>query len=95
MVVGTISLTSQLLWAKDKLGPDEARALVKRGEMLSLDELLEQHSERLAGHLLDVDLEREHGRLIYEIEVLGEDGHVREFEIDARSGQLLKQELED
>ncbi|MBV1789089.1 PepSY domain-containing protein [Marinobacterium sp. D7] len=95
MVAGTISLGVPSLQAKEKIHQSEARELVKQGEMLSLDDLLAQHGERLAGHLLDVELEREHGRLVYEIEVLGEDGQVREFEIDARSGELLKQKLED
>lgn len=94
MVAGTISLSLATAQA-DELGQDEARALVRRGEMLSLTQLLEMHGERLSGHLLDVELEREHGRLIYEIEVLAEDGQVWEFELDAKDGRLLEQKLED
>jgi uncharacterized membrane protein YkoI len=95
MVVGMTSLLPVAAAAGDRIDQDEARELVQRGEMLPLTELLERHADRTAGHLLDVDLEREHGRLVYEIEVLGSDGRVREFELDARDGRLLKEELED
>lgn len=97
MVVGMTSLLPVAVAAAagDRIDQDEARELVQRGEMLPLTELLERHADRTAGHLLDVDLEREHGRLVYEIEVLGSDGRVREFEFDARDGRLLKEELED
>jgi uncharacterized membrane protein YkoI len=42
-----------------------------------------------------VELEKEHGRYIYEIEVLDNDGKVWEMEVDAENGEILKTELED
>jgi uncharacterized membrane protein YkoI len=45
--------------------------------------------------VLEVELEEEHGRYSYEMEVLTAQGVVRELELDARTGELLQDELED
>ncbi len=94
-VVG-ISLTATLAAAGDGISHDDARRLVGKGEILPLTQLLEMHADKLSGELLDLELERDkHKHLYYyEIEVLGRDGLVREFEIDAVTGELLEEEIE-
>lgn len=74
---------------------DDVPALVKEGKVRPLSELLALHPGRLAGHLLDAELEYEDDVLVYEIEVLGQDGVVREFYLDAATGTVLKEEIED
>jgi len=44
--------------------------------------------------LLEVELEREDGRLLYEIEVLLPGGRVREYYVDPRSGEVVHEEGE-
>lgn len=78
-----------------ELDADEALKLVREGRIQPLTTLMQQHRERLAGHLLDVELEYEDGVLVYEIEVIGADGIVREFNVDAVHGRILKEEIED
>lgn len=92
MVVG-ISLCGAA-FAGERVGQEEARHLVEQGKMLPLERLLSEQSRYLQGKLLDVHLERSHGRLVYEIEVLGRNGRVREIKLDASSGELLKNEIE-
>lgn len=81
----------------DDLDQDEARRLLRAGKIKPLSELLQQHARRLNGQLLDVELEYDDDDRIpvYEIEVLGEDGVVREFDLDAATGTILKEEVED
>lgn len=81
----------------DDLDQDEARRLLRAGKIKPLSELLQQHAQRLNGHLLDVELEYDDDDRapVYEIEVLGEDGVVREFDLDAATGAILKEEVED
>ena len=45
--------------------------------------------------MLETELEREDDLLVYEVELLTVDGTVRELELDARNGHILKDELED
>lgn len=73
----------------------EARDLAREGKILPLQQILQRLDEVQPGQILEVELEREHGLLIYEIELLDEQGRVWEFEIDAASGEILEREEED
>jgi uncharacterized membrane protein YkoI len=45
--------------------------------------------------LLEVELEFEDGRYVYELVILQEDGTVRELEYDARSGRFWRSENDE
>ena len=67
-----------------------AKALVESGEILSLEKLLQNVFEGQQWRLLEAELEYNHGRYIYELEILDDKGKVRELEYDAKTGKLLK-----
>jgi hypothetical protein len=78
------------------LNQDEALQLRKSGKLMSLDSLLQTVRQRYPdARLLEAELENEDGKLIYELEVLTDKGNVRELELDAGTGALLKDEEED
>ncbi|MBF0263057.1 MAG: PepSY domain-containing protein [Magnetococcales bacterium] len=70
---------------------DRARELVRSGEILSLERILENAPQLQGRRLLEVKLERHRGVWIYEIEIKDDQGRVRELEFDARSGRLLRE----
>lgn len=72
----------------------QARAAVEAGTILPLDAILGGLEPRHAGRILEVELEREDGRYVYEIEILLADGRKRELEIDAATGEVLEVETE-
>jgi uncharacterized membrane protein YkoI len=75
---------------------DEVLRLRRSGQLLPFETVQRIAFERYPGaSLLEVELEEEDGRYIYELELLTSGGSVRELEIDARSGELLQDELED
>lgn len=74
---------------------DEARRLLKSGDIMSLELILEKLRPDHPGKILEIELEQEAGQLVYEIEMLGDDGIVRELIIDARTGDLLRSERDD
>lgn len=51
--------------------------------------------ERAPGTILEVELERERGRLLYEIEIRLDSGVVREIGVDAETGEIVSDEIED
>jgi uncharacterized membrane protein YkoI len=53
------------------------------------------NAESLKGKLLDIEFEEEDGQFIYEFEILGNDGVVREFYLDATSGEIFDVSIED
>lgn len=74
------------------LDQDDVLPLIEQGQVLPLAELLKRHQSRLAGRLIDLELEYEQGRLVYELEVIDPQGVVREYLIDAKSGEWLGEE---
>jgi uncharacterized membrane protein YkoI len=74
---------------------ERARALLESGEILSLEQILTNIRAEYPGRPLEVKLEQKKDALIYEIELLDDDGKVWELELDAASGELLKRERED
>ena len=73
------------------LGPDEALNLRKQGVILPLEQLLQQALDRYPGaKLLEAELEEKHDTYIYEVELLTTEGVVRELDLEAATGRLLK-----
>ena len=74
---------------------DAAREAYQRGEILPLSQILQRVLKIAPGEVLEVELEEDDGRMIYEIEILEGSGRVIEVEIDARSGAVVKIEGDD
>lgn len=66
---------------------DRARRLLESGEIMPLEQLLGRIKP--GGRVLEVELESEHGRHVYEIEYLDTYGEVHEGYFDARTGEVL------
>ena len=84
-----VIFTSTNIWADDD--HERARELVKSGEIIPLNQLLQQVINTGSGkfRLLEAELERESGRLVYELEIVDEHGVVRELLFDAKTGKPL------
>ncbi len=97
--VALVLLLSSSSLAAHDLGPDEALRLRHKGVIAPLEHVLGPAFERYPGSkLLDAELEEHEDRAvryIYEIELLTADGVVREIELDARTGELLKDKEDD
>lgn len=65
---------------------------VQQGEIVALTQLLDWLEDHYEGQILEVELERDDGKVIYEIEMIGPQGQLVEFEFDARSGALIGME---
>jgi uncharacterized membrane protein YkoI len=70
---------------------DRARAAVQAGEALPLPELLLRLQRDRPGRVLEIELERDGPRLLYEVKWLQPDGQVLRLDVDARSGDVLRE----
>jgi uncharacterized membrane protein YkoI len=96
-----------LLWAGLALSPawghgkgrggdhDRARDALQASEALPLATLLEQLRRSHPGQVLDIEIDQEDGRLIYEVKLLHNNGQLLKLEIDAATGQVLKVKRKD
>jgi uncharacterized membrane protein YkoI len=77
------------------LEQDAVRAIKQRGDILSLDKILQDAHGQHAGRVLESELEQKDGRYVYEVELVDDQGRVREMRFDARSGEMLRDKLGD
>jgi uncharacterized membrane protein YkoI len=61
--------------------------------LLPMERILDQARASVAGTVKEIELEHEHGRLIYEVEILTPDRREVEIEYDARTGAELAREI--
>ncbi len=94
VLVITLLLTQAWILRADS-DYDEARRLQQSGDILSLEVILEKLRPEYSGKVLEVDLETKSGQFVYELEILGDDGIVRELIVDAKTGVLLHSERDD
>jgi hypothetical protein len=67
-----------------------ARRALEAGEILSLRQVLARIESEHRGDVLEVELEHEDSRWIYEVKMLRRDGGINKLIIDARDGRVLE-----
>ena len=67
-----------------------ARRALEAGEILSLRQVLTSIEREHRGEVLEVELEHEDQRWIYEVKMLRRDGGINKLIIDARDGSVLE-----
>ncbi|MEX1032897.1 MAG: PepSY domain-containing protein [Cellvibrionaceae bacterium] len=98
----SIILAATLVFAAStfarEIGHNEVRELRRKGELLAFEHIIlvlfERHPE---SQVIEVELELKEARgvFVYEIEILTTENQIREVEIDARTGEVLGDKLED
>ncbi|MFJ7111433.1 MULTISPECIES: PepSY domain-containing protein [unclassified Pseudomonas] len=85
-----IGMTASIAHARD-LGPDEALRLRDAGTIVSFEKL---NATALTKHpgatITETELEEEYGKYIYQVELRDPQGIEWDLELDAVSGQILK-----
>ena len=71
---------------------EQARRALEAGEILPLDQILQEVQQRYAGTVVELELTPEDGRWVYEVELLAADGRLLKLRIDAKSKQMLEAE---
>ena len=92
VAVAALLPATSVMAAKDSHKDDhvEARELLRRGEILPLDHILDIAQGRVAGDVIEVELEREDEGWEYKVKVLTPTGLVRKVTMNARNGAVVK-----
>ncbi|CAH0172443.1 PepSY domain-containing protein [Peribacillus sp. Bi134] len=64
-------------------------------QRLTMQQAQEIALQRVPGQVLHVDMDMEHGVLVYEFFILTNQNRIYEVEINAKTGKILKVEEED
>ncbi len=80
-------------------GNDDDRSRVAKArehaEIMPIEKLLALLGEKIGGEIVEIEIDDEHGRVVYEIYYLDAAGRRHEIKIDAASGAILGQEADD
>lgn len=76
---------------------ETARKALEQNEILPLGKVLALIQQQFQGDVIEIELEMDskNGLWIYDLELIDSDGRVREFDVDARTGEVLKVEFEE
>ncbi len=87
LLVGGLGL--QPAWSGSKDDHNRARQAVQAGQVLPLRSVLERLEREHPGQVMEVELEQEEGRWIYEVKLLQPQGQLVKLKLDARTAALL------
>lgn len=87
LVFLSVILVSPLLMADND--NDRAKILLERGQIVSLELLLANIRQHGDWQILELELDERDDRLIYEVELLDQQGKVHKLNYDAKTGQEL------
>lgn len=71
---------------------DAALEALQRGEVRPLAEILRQLQSKIAGEIVETEFENKKGIWIYELKIISPSGRMREIEVDAANGRILRTE---
>ncbi|MFZ1747466.1 MAG: PepSY domain-containing protein [Nitrospirales bacterium] len=69
-------------------GDDKAELL--KGTQITLVEAVEKALTTVKGKAVDAELEKEHGKTVFEVKIVDETETTREVYVDAHSGEVVK-----
>ena len=76
--------------ADDRVKRSEVRELREAGKILPMEDILARVRSAQPGQVVEIELEREQGRLVYEVKLIDDADAIHKLELDAASGEVLK-----
>lgn len=96
-LVRLLVMAASVIWmpAMASSDHDRARAAVQAGQILPLKTVLETLERVHPGQVLEIELDQEHGRWVYEVRLLQSDGKLVKLELDAATAEILRSRSRD
>jgi uncharacterized membrane protein YkoI len=93
VLAGSVLALSVPAWSDDngKKEMDETREAVELSKTakVTVEQAIKTATEKVAGKVIEAELEKKHGKAVWEVEIVGEDGKVTEVHVDADSGAVV------
>ncbi len=87
-VMSSLLVFTAPAWSNEK---GKVSELVKDAKV-TIDQAIKTASERVQGTVVEAELEKKHGKTIWEVEIVGADNKVTEVHIDAATGDVIDTE---
>jgi uncharacterized membrane protein YkoI len=98
LAIGALLVLNGPAWSdqKGKGKKDEVKETVEMAATakVTIDQAIKTASEKVAGKVVEAELEKKHDKLVWEVEVVTAENKVMEVHIDAESGAVIDVEEE-
>jgi uncharacterized membrane protein YkoI len=91
LAAGAVLALGTPAWSDKK---DDIAVLAKEATV-TIEQAIKTANEKVPGTVVEAELEKKHGKTVWEVEVLGADGQVTEVHIDAATGTVIDTEAKD
>ena len=92
LTVGTVLALGSPAWSDKKKDEEGDIAALAKDAKVTIDQAIKTASGKVPGTVVEAELEKKHGKTVWEVEVLGADGKVTEVHIDAATGAVIDTE---
>jgi len=97
-LIGSALVLSVPAWAdsKDKgKEKEETKEVIEMSKTakVTVEQAIKTATEKVAGKVIEAELERKHDRAVWEVEIVGADDKVTEVHIDADTGAVIDTEM--
>lgn len=92
---GTVLVLGTPAWSDKKKDQDGDIATMAKEAAVTIEQAIKTAVEKIPGTVVEAELEKKHGKTVWEVEVLGADGTVTEVHIDAATGNVIDTEAKD
>ena len=97
-LIGLALVLSVPVWADSKDKGKEKEETKEGVEMsktakVTVEQAIKTATEKVAGKVIEAELERKHDRAVWEVEIVGADDKVTEVHIDADTGDVIDTEM--
>jgi uncharacterized membrane protein YkoI len=94
VLVGAILALSGPAWSDEKRGGKEQDETAKAVELsattrITIDQAIKTASEKVAGKVIEAELEEKNGKAVWEVEVVDGNKKVTEVHVDAGTGAVV------
>lgn len=90
-----VSAPGAMMVADSASGEEFNKLEMAGAATVTIDEALKTTSQKLAGKIIDAELERKHNKLVWEVEVVTAENKVMEVHTDAQTGVVIDVEEEE
>lgn len=80
---------------KDDDDRDDLARAERDGKVMPLADILKKTKDRITGRIVEIEFDYDDGEAIYEIYWIDDAGRRHETDVDARTGAILKTEIDD
>jgi uncharacterized membrane protein YkoI len=92
MTVGTVLALGTPAWSDKKKDEEGDVTALAKDATVTIEQAIKTAVEKVPGTVVEAELEKKHGKTVWEVEVLGADGKVTEVHIDAATGTVIDTE---